>query len=90
MNYKGKLYGRVGKSYFPLLKTSEEYDNILILLREAVMRGQMALPENSKDLEWFDEGLNYRKSGDFMERLFKALELGDYEKFILNMKSKPS
>lgn len=29
MEYKGKLYGKVGKSYFPLLHTSDDYDNLV-------------------------------------------------------------
>ncbi len=28
MEYKGKLYGKVGKTYFPLLKTASEVDKL--------------------------------------------------------------
>jgi hypothetical protein len=35
MKYEGKLYGRVGKHYFPLEATSDDFDNALLLLKEA-------------------------------------------------------
>lgn len=28
MEYKGKLYGKVGNSYFPLLATSDDFDKL--------------------------------------------------------------
>lgn len=28
MEYQGKLYGKVGKSYFPLIETTEDFDNL--------------------------------------------------------------
>lgn len=28
MEYKGQLFGKVGKSYFPLIKTSEDVDKL--------------------------------------------------------------
>lgn len=28
MEYNGKLYGKVGKTYFPLLETTEDFDKI--------------------------------------------------------------
>lgn len=44
----------------------------LPLLRELVMRGQFAFPENEDDLKWFDEGINHK----FMEELMTKLSLG--------------
>lgn len=35
MKYEGKLYGKVGKVYFPLEATAEDFDNNEILLKEA-------------------------------------------------------
>lgn len=34
MEYKGKLYGKVGKSYFPLLHTTDDYDNLVKCVAE--------------------------------------------------------
>ena len=34
MEYKGKLYGKVGKSYFPLEATSEDFDNLQNKVKE--------------------------------------------------------
>ena len=33
MKYEGKLYGRVGKHYFPLEATSEQFDQYVELLK---------------------------------------------------------
>lgn len=30
MEYKGKLYGKVGKSYFPLIETAEDFENLKV------------------------------------------------------------
>ena len=46
------------------------------LLRETAMRANLALPETEQDLQWFDEGVSVKNSGDFMERLFESLDLG--------------
>jgi hypothetical protein len=35
MKYEGKLYGKVGKTYFPLEETSEQYDSQRQLLKES-------------------------------------------------------
>lgn len=35
MKYEGKLYGKVGKTYFPLEATSEQFDTIKELLIES-------------------------------------------------------
>jgi hypothetical protein len=35
MKYKGKLYGKVGKHYFPLEATSHDVDMRMELLRES-------------------------------------------------------
>lgn len=28
MEYKGKLYGKVGKTYFPMVETAEDFDKL--------------------------------------------------------------
>ena len=28
MEYQGKLYGKVGKHYFPMMQTTEDFDNL--------------------------------------------------------------
>lgn len=50
--------------------------NVKLLLRETTMRSRIAFPENEQDELWWNEGLDHKKSGDFMERLFNAMELG--------------
>ncbi len=50
--------------------------DIDLLFRETVMRAQLAMPETSQDLQWFDEGLDYRNS-DFQIRLYKYFDLGN-------------
>ena len=34
MKYKGALYGKVGKTYFPLQETSEDFDMMKKALKE--------------------------------------------------------
>ncbi len=55
------------------MKTKTDTD---LLFRETVMRAQLAMPETSQDLQWFDEGLDYRNS-DFQIRLYKYFDLGN-------------
>ena len=47
------------------------------LLRETAMRTNIAMPETEEDVEWFEETVARSKSGDFMERLYKCLDLGN-------------
>lgn len=57
----------------PLQKTHVSDNEVALpLLRELVMRGQFAFPENEDDLKWFDEGINHQ----FMEELMTKLSLG--------------
>ena len=53
---------------------------MLPLLRELTMRSQIAFPENEQDEKWFDEGIDRKRSDDFMERLWHTLKLdsGNY------------
>lgn len=49
MEYKGELYGKVGKSYFPLQETSEDFDSMKKALQEfvsAVENEEIILKEN--------------------------------------------
>lgn len=48
-----------------------------LLLRETVMRTQIGMPETEEDVEWFEETVDRSKSGDFIERLYKQLDLGN-------------
>ncbi len=54
----------------------QERDNRTTLLRELVMRGNFCLPEDQRDLEWFELGTYWNKSVDFFERINKDLKLG--------------
>jgi len=75
MEYSGKLFGKVGKRYFPLLDTTDDVDNLKKLLRETVMRAHFALPENDEDAKWFDDP---GPAPDFMHKIFDVLELGKH------------
>ena len=44
------------------------------LLRETAMRANLAFPASDEDNKWFDDGLHHKRSGDFMFRLFDALD----------------
>lgn len=46
------------------------------LLREFVMRSNMALPESEEDLKWFEDGISAEKNPEFIERLFAVAGLG--------------
>ena len=43
------------------------------LLRETAIRTHLTFPENEKEEEWFEQGTDISKSGDFKDRLFKAI-----------------
>lgn len=74
MEYKGNLYGKVGKSYIPLIDTTHDIDELRMLLREAVMRAHFALPENDQDAEWFDDP---EMNINFVIKIFDALNIGN-------------
>lgn len=44
------------------------------LLRETAIRAHLVLPETELENKWFEEGTDNKKCGDFMERLFHAVE----------------
>lgn len=46
------------------------------LLREVVMRTNIAMPETEQDIKWFDEVINAEIDNNFIERIFKTLKLG--------------
>jgi hypothetical protein len=74
MEYKGKLFGKVGQSYIPLLDTTEDVDNLRNLLRETVMRAHFALPENDQDAKWFDDP---GTDPEYVLKIFEVLNLGE-------------
>lgn len=70
-----------------LLEAMEEYrseerqanDALYSLLRETVMRNQLAFPESEQDIKWFEEGLkgmDEKRKHVFMNCLFSELKLG--------------
>ena len=67
---------RFKEYYSEQLHKPDVMESVLPLLRECVMRSNLALPENEQDLKWFDETCSVKNSGDFYERLHAALELG--------------
>jgi hypothetical protein len=50
MEYKGKLYGKVGSTYFPLLNTTEDWDNLENKVNELqeVVNKNCNIPDVSK------------------------------------------
>lgn len=60
MDYKGKLYGKVGNSYFPLEATSDDYDNLRDMLDKSrvvigkMKRSMMAHPDHIEGSEFDD------------------------------------
>ena len=64
MNYKGKLYGKVGKKYFDTGKTSDDWDEMIDALVEA-----------HKDLlEWNDAIPVSEETDAIIEQIEQALE----------------
>lgn len=74
MNYKGKLYGRVGKTYFPLLDTSEEVDNLKIKLNIAdqIIKNIHLSPTMNGSV--FSPKCGYKKWNDLFEQYFTIPE----------------
>ncbi len=76
MEYSGRLFGKVGKSYIPLEQSSKDIDDLKKLLRETVMRAHLAMPENKQDEKWFDDE---RMDHVFIQRVYEVLKLGKKE-----------
>lgn len=62
-----------------LFDAGTEWQRTEKLLREITFRCNLALPTSEEELKWFDEGVDVTKSGDFMHRLFKRLDIGQEE-----------
>lgn len=63
-----------------LNQSEQRYREIRLLLRETAFRANLALPVNDRDEQWFNDGTDFNKSGDFMLRLFQTLGLTDRRK----------
>lgn len=63
-----------------LQQSEQRYREIRLLLRETAYRANLALPVNDRDEQWFNDGTDFNKSGDFMLRLFQTLGLTDRRK----------
>jgi len=56
MEYKGKLYGKVGKHYFPLEATSNDFDNMqkqnteMLKMLEKVLKENHCTPDLDKEI----------------------------------------
>lgn len=44
------------------------------LFIELALRTNLVLPSNEQELQWFEEGTDHKKCGDFASRLFKEVE----------------
>jgi len=64
-----------------LLEAGKQWQQTEDLLRETVLRSQLYLPTNEQELKWFDEGVSIKNSGDFLERLYNRLEIGESCKY---------
>lgn len=60
-----------------ILEAAFDFTDMKKLFKETVFRAQLALPEDSDSMVWFEEGIAVDKSGDFLERLYKELNLAD-------------
>lgn len=64
MDYKGKLYGKVGKSYFPLEPTTDDFEGLqkkIQILKDKLQIAEKALNDIVKwdeelEEEWGDPG----------------------------------
>ena len=70
MEYKGKLYGKVGKHYFPLVMDSDDVDKLKTEL--SLLKSQLPLPSVSREkadlkglIEFAKERLNPDKALDY-------------------------
>jgi len=43
------------------------------LFLELAVRTNRTMPEREEELDWFDEGTDFKKCGDFHERFFKEI-----------------
>lgn len=68
MEYKGKLFGKVGESLFPLIETTEDID----ILKQKLKNAEAAL----RDIERWDDDFAY-EWGDPGERAADALRDND-------------
>lgn len=59
-----------------LFNAGMEWQRTENLLRELTLRCQLILPTSEEELKWFEEGVDVAKSGDFMQRLFTRLGIG--------------
>lgn len=66
------------KSQTESVKSLQQQDisDSLLLLRETVMRSNLAMPENEQDEKWFNEKINPKQDDNFIERLYKVLNIG--------------
>lgn len=54
---------------------------LMILLRETIMRNHMALPENTTDEKWFDEGWSMKDTPEYLRKVYRTLGLGNYTNY---------
>ena len=56
MEYKGKLYGKVNQSYFPLEATSEDFDGLKN--GNEILKNKLQVAEKALNdiLKWDDDG----------------------------------
>jgi hypothetical protein len=70
MEYKGKLYGKVHKSYFPLEATTDEWDAMVNRISELEAENQaLRQPPVSGELADFAQFLNDEYSIEIHERI---------------------
>jgi len=52
-----------------------EKENSGSLFRELAVRGNYAIPTTDQEQDWWEEGTDYKKCGDFMIRLFEYMDI---------------
>ncbi len=58
-----------------LNRAADEIYKLRVLLRETAIRCQIFLPQSEEEEKWWNEACHHQKSGDFMLRLFKELQM---------------
>ena len=81
--FKGEWEISEGYEVVEWLDLSKPDELMILLLREVVMRTNIAFPENEQDLQWFEEKCDHRKT-DLMIRLSEILRLGNYSEVPTN------
>jgi hypothetical protein len=82
MNYSGNLYGKIGKKYFPMEKTSDDIDNEISALKQEneTLRNSINKPDGMITLSTLFEIQTFHGNEAMISAV--TLMLDDYKKLI--------